>query len=165
MKPVIFVDIDDVMCDSWSWWVTLYNKEHGTSYVKDDFTEWKADFLEHPIEVYFHNYDKVEPIKGAFGHVGILQKKYRIVFATAGHGWEWMKFFMPNAEIIYIQDKSLLRGFALIDDKPLNLDGFIGLRYLYRQPWNTNRGLNDATWEDITKHLMEVDIETIRFAD
>jgi 5'(3')-deoxyribonucleotidase len=89
--------------------------------------------------------------------VDILSTKYRIVYATVGLGSAWLKLHsLPKPEIAVIGDKSLLRGFALIDDNPMNLDGFVGERFLLSQPWNCERGLNDSTWSKITKYLMSL---------
>lgn len=157
-KPVLFVDIDGVMADSISWWLYLYNRDNGTNHKKEDVTEWdtriciRADLLP-----YFSNYEGVVPIEGAFFNVDILSTKYRIVYATVGLGSAWLKLHsLPKPEIAVIGDKSLLRGFALIDDNPMNLDGFVGERFLLSQPWNRGRGLNDSTWPEITKYLMSL---------
>lgn len=157
IKPILFVDIDGVMADSISWWIDLYNKDNGTTHKREHVTCWdtriciKADLLP-----YFHNYDNVDPIPGAFKSIAWLMNKYRIVFATTGLGSNWLKRYISYAEIIVIKDKSLLRGFGLIDDNPENLDGFVGERFLLSQPWNTNRGLNDACWEEITQYLLKI---------
>jgi 5'(3')-deoxyribonucleotidase len=155
-KPVLFIDIDGVMGDPIPWWLELYNYHHHTNHYKFQVTDWDTRVcIGADLSPYFGNYDMVEPIKGALRSVGILWFKYRIVYATAGQGSDWLRKYISNPEIIRIQDKSLLRGFALIDDNPMNLDGFVGERFLLSQPWNANRGLNDTTWEEITKYLMK----------
>jgi len=156
IKPVLYVDIDGVMADSISWWLTLYNLDANTKFTKEDVTEWDtrkcigADLLP-----YFNNYDRVKPIIGSFRYVQMLANWYRIVFATAGRGSDWLRQYLTKPEIIGIQDKSLLRGFALIDDNPMNLDGFIGKQYLLSQPWNQGRGLNDTSWDEIVQDLIK----------
>ena len=155
IKPVLFVDIDGVMAESIVYWLTLFNAHHGTSHKKEDVTGWDTrECIKADLSPYFGRYEGVEPVEGAFFHVDVLQSKYRIVFATVGQGSTWLKTYRPKAEIAQIQDKSLLRGFALIDDRPSNLDTFIGMKFLLAQPWNTGRGLNAATWKEITQYLM-----------
>ena len=158
IKPVLFVDIDGVMADSITWWLELYNRDHGTTHKKEDVTGWDTrDCIKADLSPYFSNYEGVLPIDMAFYYVSVLSSKYRIVYATVGQGSRWLMLHsLPKPEIVQINDKSLLRGFALIDDRPLNLDGFIGERYLLSQPWNRGRNLNDATWEEITTHLMSI---------
>ena len=165
VKPVLFVDIDGVMADSHEWWIARYNTDNGTQWVKEDFTEWNT-MKQHGVDLssYFDDYSGVLPVQGAFTCVAKLSDCYRVVFATAGFGEEWLRSYVGDVEVIRVQDKSLLRGFALIDDRPANLDVFQGERFLLRQPWNTGRGLNDSTWPVITYHLMEVAHEVFGIA-
>ena len=157
IKPVLFVDIDGVMADALSWWLTLYNQDHGSNHKKSDVTSWDTRIcLKADLSPYFSNYDMVEPIPYALASVGILSANYRIVYATMGQGSNWLKKYITNPEIITCKDKSLLRGFALIDDNPSNLDGFIGERFLMSQPHNRGRGLNETTWPQITEYLMKL---------
>jgi 5'(3')-deoxyribonucleotidase len=155
------VDIDGVVADSVRRWVELHNQDHNTNYTIEDVTDYDFNQCAMPfkaMEQYYTRYDGVVPVKGSLESIDVLKTKYRIVFATSGYGADWLDFYILQPEIIQIKDKSLLRGYALIDDYPLNLDGFIGVRYLHRQPWNTNRGLNDVTWKEITEHLMEAKV-------
>lgn len=159
MKPVLFVDIDGVVADSVSWWIQLHNLEYGTQYTIEDVTDYFFNRCRVPfwtMEKYYRDYTGVNPIPGAFDALERLQRFYRIVYATSGFGSEWLKDRVPGAEIVTLKDKSLLRGFALIDDYPLNLDVFQGERFLLSQPWNRGRGLNETTWPIISHYLEEV---------
>lgn len=156
IKPVLFVDIDGVMAESISWWLTIYNTVNGTNYKKEDVTGYDTRLcINVDLSPYFSNYGGVLPVANAFESIYILEERYRIVFATVGYGAQWLRGYLPKTEVAQIQDKSLLRGFALIDDKPSNLDSFMGERFLLSQPWNQGRGLNDTTWPEITRYLME----------
>lgn len=157
-KPVVFVDNDGVMADSISWWLEIHNFIHRTDYKKWQVTEWDVQAcLGIDLRPYFTDYTKVQPIEHSMWAVSTLSEKYRIVFATAGYGERWLRMHFHDPEIVIIEDKSLLRGFALIDDRPLNLDGFQGqARFLLSQPWNQNRGLNDVDWPNIVQHLMSL---------
>lgn len=155
IKPTLFVDIDGVMADSISWWLTLFNIAHGTNHKIEDVTGWDTrDCINADLSPYFNNYTMVRPIENAFAAIDILSPLYRIVFATVGQGSDWLKQYMVDPEIIACKDKSLLRGYALIDDRPQNLDVFVGEKFLLSQPWNRNRGLNDTTWPDIVEYLL-----------
>jgi 5'(3')-deoxyribonucleotidase len=158
-KPVLFVDIDGVVADAIPWWLTLYNRDHGTSHKKSDVTEWDTRVcIKADLSRYFYNYDHVDPVDGAMAAIHILGMKYRIVYATMGNGSDWISryFYRPEVVICKNTDKSILHGIALIDDNQANLEVFSGERFLLSQPWNTGRGLNDFTWEQITKYLMNL---------
>lgn len=157
MKPILFVDIDGVMADSIPWWLFLYNNHHQTAHRKEDVTTWDTrECIQADLSPYFSNYDLVEPVEDSIKSLMILTTKYRIVFATVGFGGAWLSRFVHDPEIVTLRDKSLLRGFALIDDHPSNLDVFIGERFLMDQPWNRGRGLNESNWKDITRYLMSI---------
>ena len=160
-KQVLFVDIDGVMAESLAHWLVLYNQDHGTNFKKTDVTGYDTrECIGVDLSPYFlnyHTYDGVQPVEGAFESVSILRERYRIVFATIGNGRDWLtKRCSYRPEIAQLPDKSLLRGFGLIDDHPINLDGFVGERFLLSQPWNTGRGLNDTTWPLIVNYLMNL---------
>lgn len=169
MKPVIFVDIDGTVADSMFFWLECYNKDRGTRYAVSDikeyhlsktFEDWET------FEDYYHNYRGVLPVDGSMEAIMQLREKYRIVFVTAGFGEEWLfSWFQPRAEDFMIcRDRSLLRGYALVDDNPANLDVFIGQRFLISQPWNRGRGLGDTTWKEITEYLLNDDLLSHVFA-
>jgi len=157
IKPVVFVDIDGVMSDSVPYWLFLHNRDHNTDFKKSDVTEWDTRVcIGADLSPYFGDYTLINPVFGAIQSVRMLSTRYRIVYATAGQGSDWLCRYFSKPEIVKIDDKSLLRGFALIDDKPMNLDGFVGERFLLSQPWNSGRGLNETTWEEITRYLLSI---------
>lgn len=160
MKPVLFVDVDGTVADSMKFWLNCYNFDFGVQYSVDDIREYHLSKTFENWEVfedYYRNYRGVYPVDGSLQAIETLRSRYRIVFVTAGHGEEWVSsYFGPRREDFTInRDRSLLRGFALVDDNPENLDVFVGQRYLIRQPWNQDRGLNETTWEKIVEYLMQ----------
>lgn len=170
MKPVLFCDIDGTVANSMPHWVDLYNADHRTNHRFEDITEWGMEKVFSDIGAfndYFRDYRGVLPIYGAMGAIAELQIKFRVVFVTAGYGKDWLfAWFNPNPkDFMVCTDRSLLRGYALIDDAPHNLDVFVGQRFLMAQPWNSNRGLNETNWDAITQYLMEVDVEALRFTE
>jgi 5'(3')-deoxyribonucleotidase len=166
MRPVVFVDVDGTVADSFRFWTDCYNLDHKTTHKLSDITEYDiSKTFEDPDAFldYYRNYRGVQPIEGALEGVRRLRELYRVVFVTQGFGAEWVSswFQVEPKDYIYVHSRNLLRGFALIDDNPQNLDVFQGLRYLVRQPWNQNRGLNESTWEVIVNAL-ERNIEYAR---
>lgn len=159
MKPVVFVDVDGTVADSHAHWLELYNKDHSTHYTRADITEYDfRKILQFPMNVYYHDYEGVKFVAGAERGLSILSMFYRVVYVTAGYGREWLfsKIECRPEDFLQCPDRSLLRGFALIDDYPMNLDVFEGQRYLLEQPWNAGRGLNESDWYQITEHLIWV---------
>ena len=160
MKPILFVDVDGTVADSMRFWLGCYNFDHGTQYTVEDIKEYHLSKTFENWEVfenYYRNYRGVYPVEGAIEAMYVLQPHYRIVFVTAGYGEEWVGSYFGNKpeDFMTNKDRSLLRGYALVDDNPANLDVFIGQRYLISQPWNRGRGLNEATWSEIVEHLMK----------
>jgi 5'(3')-deoxyribonucleotidase len=157
MKKILFIDVDGTVANTPHWWLTLYNRKHRTKWTVDQITEWDwRNLLEHDISEFYGNYIGAKPVTDALESIWRLAGKYRIVFATAGWGREWLRSYYPafrDTDFIQVADKSLLSGWGLIDDNPANLDVFQGQRFLLRQPWNVNRGLNDSDWQTIADYL------------
>ena len=164
MKTV-FLDVDGCIADSISWWVQLYNRDHKTSYTINDVTEYNVNALGMPLSVYYHDYRMVKPVDGALEAIEELRKHYRVAFATAGFGKTWLQDHVKFSEedFIQIKDKSLLRGYALVDDYDRNLHGFVGRRLMVGQPWNRRSAVYvGLTWKEITEVLIHeaVDVTT-----
>src|SRR5687768_3112230 len=160
MKPVLFVDVDGTVADSMSHWVACYNADRGTRFTVDDIKEYHLSQTFEDWEVfedYYRNYRGVLPVEGSLAAIEELRENFRIVFVTAGYGEEWVTswFNVRREDFMTNCDRSLLRGFGLVDDNPANLDVFIGQRFLISQPWNRGRGLNETTWTAIVQHLTE----------
>lgn len=161
----IFIDVDGCVADSISWWLQLYNRDHHTEYGLKDITAYNVESLGIPLSVYYHDYRMVEPVKGALEAIDTLRNYYRVVFATAGYGKNWLTDHVAFSaeDFIEIKDKSLLRGYALIDDYDRNLHGFVGRRLMVKQPWNERSAVYvGLTWKEITEALIH---ETSTIAD
>lgn len=171
MKPVLFVDVDGTIADSMPHWVDLYNHAHATNHKPEDIKSWGGmnDVFEDmgAFDEYFKDYRGVLPVYGSLRAIEKLRTKFRVVFVTVGFGKQWLfNWFAPDKnDFMICADRSLLRGFALVDDAPHNLDVFVGQRFLMAQPWNINQNLNETNWDAITDYLMEVDVEALRFTE
>lgn len=154
-KPVLYVDVDSTIADTMPWWLSLYNVDNCTSWQKSQIKTWE---LPMNLEKYFTDYRGVDWVVGAKKAITNLSIYYRIVFATAGYGREWLTYRRTVGEndFIQIKDKSLLRGFALIDDYDKNLLGFEGRKYLLAQPWNfASEHYQSQRWEEIEEDLLK----------
>ena len=104
----------------------------------------------------------LQPHEGAIEGFKKLQEKGEVYIATTP--WnstacfkgkrQWIARYLkgfPQDRIIFIKDKSLLRGSLLIDDKPSNLHGFIGRTRLMDRPWNQEERwhLRVHSWKEL----------------
>jgi 5'(3')-deoxyribonucleotidase len=148
MKKTIFIDIDGTVADSIPWWLSLYNVEHFETWQKSDVTEYGK--IPSGLSQYYDDYRGVNSVDGANEAIERLSCYYRIVFVTVGQGEYWLKERYWDSEVIRIRDRSLLKGFAIIDDCDKNVESFDGLGFLVKQPWNPN----GKTWKEITEELL-----------
>ena len=164
---VIILDIDDVVIDLVGIWLKLYNHDFKDNLTKEQITEWNiAKFVkpEATQAIYAYVQDgevfrTAKPIKGAIESIKeiISWQNCRIVYVTAGDPMDAKYNLLCNYEIIFSEkdfisarDKSLIRGFSILDDKYSNVANFKGKKYLFDQPWN--REFNVANriynWEE-----------------
>lgn len=150
----IAIDVDGVVLDIITPWLSVYNQEYNDILTRDDITDWDIHKLVKPRcggEIYkYLDLEKtyfqanVDPdaklIINAFRDLG-----HRIVFVTSttpkSMGVKYRKLLSEGLidkreNYIECADKSLIRASVLLDDYPKNLENFQGARYLYSQPWN-----------------------------
>jgi 5'-nucleotidase len=156
-QQIIFVDVDGVAADSITYWINLYNADYKQQLKKTDITQYDIKPFIIPycnFAQYFTHYEEVKTEKNAKWAIEKLWREYRVVFATAGKieslNWLQVNFGIKEIDYVFCKDKSLLRGDILVDDKPENLWGFQGKRFLFRQPWNEG----EWTWETIVEDLL-----------
>jgi 5'(3')-deoxyribonucleotidase len=181
-KETVFCDVDDVVAGLCTEWIRLYNAEYDDTLRREDVTDWNIAKFVKPecgadIFKYLHRkdlYDGVLPIDGAWEGVFALREMgYRVVFATAcnismaglklqwldDHGFLSMDMRGISKDYIEINDKHLLRGGTLIDDYPVNLDGFEGRRLLFSAPHNQSLSDDEfvftraADWTEVVKRM------------
>jgi 5'-nucleotidase len=155
-EQVAIVDVDDV-CALLSdiWILDRYNKDYNDNLTLEKITEWSTDKFVKPecgIKIYDYLlipelYDEVKPREGSIEGVKELRKMgYRVVFATStpepvrGRKLRWLTdwgYEPTRNNYIEIEDKSLLRGDIMFDDRYDNVAGFCGVACLLTRPWNT----------------------------
>lgn len=151
MKPVIYIDIDGVVADSVRWWLNLASVEKWKTFLYEEHTSYRTqDCLGIDLAPYYMDYRGVCPVYGSMLALVRLQSYYDVRFVTVGFGEPWLRAQGLSGEVIHIKDRSLLRGYALIDDYDKNLENFIGKKYLVKQPWNPN----GQTWKEIEEDLL-----------
>jgi 5'-nucleotidase len=170
-RPRILFDCDDVITDFLGTLLKEYNKRKGTNLHKTEFRSWNlldAPDVDQDIINIFHEpgfFEKVPPK----GHsVDVIQQliestRYDVYVVTACSSVEelaekryWFQHMIPSFNtnrIIMCNEKSLVRGDLIVDDKVANLDQCAPYMkcILYSMP--TNKG--DKTYRRI-RSLQEV---------
>lgn len=142
-RPIVLLDMDDVITNCLRSAVKNYNEENGTNFNYKDCKTWNLeDFLGVDTETVLNLFrdpgffEKLQPKRGSVGAINELIKstKYDIYIITAtsdDDGSElvekikWFKKYIPKfntKRIISCKDKYIIRGDVLVDDKVANLD-------------------------------------------
>ena len=142
-RPIVLLDMDDVITNCLRSAVKNYNEENGTNFNYKDCDTWNlADFLgtdrETVLKLFREEgfFENLTPKPGSVGAINKLIKStlYDIYIITAtsdDDGSElvekirWFKNYIPNFDtkrIISCKDKYIIRGDVLVDDKVENLD-------------------------------------------
>jgi 5'(3')-deoxyribonucleotidase len=162
----IYLDMDGVIVDLMSGWMPYLNTITAKNLKVEDVnmwgveTVWGVPFSKASKPLHRPQFwQDLLPYPGAVEFVRELHDKgHQVYMATQPFPsencmWgkkEWIENhlpFLPPNRLIIIEDKYLLRGDMLVDDKPENLFRFEGLRVLFSQPWNQKLKSNMlASW-------------------
>ena len=171
----LFVDMDEVLADTYQAHIDLYNSEFGESLTREECfgkEVWQCVPKERQqsIRQHAHTY-------GFFKDLGIvdqsqevlekLSQKYEVYIASAAMQFpnsleeksDWLDDhfpFIPWQRRVLCGDKHILKGDILIDDRSYNLKNFNGRSILFTSPHNMNtNGFERAnTWLEIADKLL-----------
>lgn len=175
---IILVDVDDVTLDLNTEWLRCYNKDYDDNLTRSKIKTWALDkYVKkecgRKIYDYLKNkdlYSNIKPVAGAVEGVQKLRDlKHRVIFVTAYFNEQKVKCLHDNGllreypyndgrwntatDVIMANDKSLIKGDYLIDDRTENLDKF-GSGFVFNQPWNqTCEFPRFYNWEDIVNYF------------
>jgi 5'-nucleotidase len=151
---IIAFDMDGVLCDHLTPWLHWLNTTFDDNLRYEDLKGYRvidqAKAGERATEFLYLPgvYDHIEPMPGMLEVLKFVQDSgHRPIIATkASHNpnmidgkAKWFKRnapFISHNDIIFIQDKSLVRASALIDDDPRNLEAFPEEKILFIHPYN-----------------------------
>ncbi|MEO1485016.1 MAG: 5'(3')-deoxyribonucleotidase [Bacteroidota bacterium] len=171
----IFVDMDEVIANTYQAHIDLYNQEHnGNLSASDCFGKevWQCVPLEHQDGVKKHAYrlgffKDLEVIPGSQKVLEELSAKHQVYIASAAMQFpnslkeksDWLDEHFPFIlwqNRILCGHKHILKGDVLIDDRPYNLKNFDGRPILFSSPHNLEQDdLERAdSWEDIATKLL-----------
>ncbi|MEK3955919.1 5' nucleotidase, NT5C type [Psychrobacillus sp. FSL K6-1464] len=147
-KPIILLDMDDVMANFSAEWIRLYNEEYSDSLTQNDLTEWDASLFTKPecgmkIYDYLRNPGLFRNLIVADGCKDVLKDLTElgaevIIVTDSPQGcsfgqsdWRgsnptddkraWLQEhfpFIPKENFVVTSKKWLVQGDILIDDKP-----------------------------------------------
>lgn len=152
---IILFDIDDVVADLMTPWLSWYNWQYVDNLKKKDIKDWDISQYTVPacgekIYDFVHDprvYSLVKPIKGAKKTIKELRTNgHKVMFVTAvnqynsGAKIKWLNvhgFKVKDEDYIESKDKSGVYGDLFFDDGWHNISNTIAKEaYLYNQPWN-----------------------------
>jgi len=168
----IGIDLDTTLNNLEQVWIGRYNKDYNDN-IPENWAKWDLHELVKPEcgeKIYkylhepkfFYNLDIKENAKNVFN---FLSKYYELYIVTAYTAdtckdkTEWVKKQKLNIDpknIIFINNKGLLKLDYLIDDGPHNFNNFGGIGLVFDM--NYNRNVEDSpnrvrvkNWDDIKK--------------
>ncbi len=172
---VLFVDMDEVIADTYYAHVDRYNQEYEACLTINDCLGsevWQKVPAEHQGSVRRHAcsdgfFRALIPIRDSQRVLKELAGKYDVYIASAAMQFpnslleksEWLDEFFPFIpweNRILCGHKHILRGDILIDDRSYNLELFQGRRILFTSPHNIHTaGYERAdSWTDIAGMLL-----------
>ncbi|MEM9144055.1 MAG: 5'(3')-deoxyribonucleotidase [Bacteroidota bacterium] len=171
----LFVDMDEVLADTYGAHVTIYNAEYGKQLTLEQCAgkeAWHTVPEEHQESIRNHArrigfFRNLEPIPDSIAVLRELHSKYEVYIASAAMQFpdslkeksDWLDEHFPFIgwqNRILCGDKHILRGDVLIDDRSYNLLHFQGRALLFSSPHNlyTNGFERVDNWAQVAQKLL-----------
>lgn len=158
-RMVVAVDVDEVCADLLGEWLRRYNARYSDNLTSADIAGWdfsqqlKPDARGGPFYDILREpdmYNHIQPLPGALAAISSIKDAgHRVVYVsscvegTADAKQDWLRrhgFLDSSHDFIAASDKSLIRADCLLDDRPLNVDRFLGEAFLIAHPHNRHYG-------------------------
>lgn len=172
---ILYLDMDEVLADTYGAHIEIYNEEFGESLTKEDCMGrevWQCvpearqqSVKDHARQDGF--FRPLKPIEDSIRVVRELQKKHEIYIASAAMQFpnslreksDWLDEyfpFIPWQNRILLGHKHILDGDVLIDDRSYNLKNFKGRGMLFTSPHNVHENYYERvnTWPEIAGLLL-----------
>ncbi len=171
----IFVDMDEVIADTYQAHIDLYNNKYNATLKKEDCLGHEVwQMVPEPHQGYVRNHANergffidLKVMKDSQEVMRELHEKHDLYIASAAMQFktsleekaDWLDKhfpFIPWQNRILCGHKHVLRGDVLIDDRSYNLAAFEGRGIQFTSPHNVNtNGFDRAdTWQDIADLLL-----------
>ncbi|MDB2606464.1 5'(3')-deoxyribonucleotidase [Zobellia sp.] len=172
---VIFVDMDEVIADTYGAHIEVYNNEFNENLTLDLFhgsEAWHKVPVDRQQSVRDHAKNRgffrnLKPITNSQNILKKLSEKHEVYIASAAMQFpnsleeksEWLDehfSFIPWQNRILCGNKHILRGDVLIDDRSYNLETFEGRPLLFTSPHNVNTtGIERVNnWLEVAEKLL-----------
>ena len=172
---VLFIDMDEVIADTYGAHVQIYNLDFQESLTIDACMGnevWRTVPEERQKSVRNHARNKgffrdLKPITDSQFVLKKLNEKYELYIASAAMQFpnsleeksDWLDEyfpFIPWQKRILCGDKHILKGDILIDDRSYNLENFQGRSLLFTSPHNIHtKGYERVnTWQEVADKLL-----------
>lgn len=150
-KLKIALDVEGVLANIHSAWITIYNKQ----FVKEDIKKWFFEdlpgenlksFLKESNRIWTNHWEAIPPLEPEFSHLTQELNKFGKVDIVTGRNLEEpVKNWLKHNKIIYTDyyyenNKTQLNYDIFIDDNPLMIETLKPDQfwYIYDQPFNRN---------------------------
>jgi len=172
---VIFVDMDDVLADTYGKHIEMYNEEFNQSLSLEHFESgevWQNVPEEHQDSIWRHVHTdgffrNLDPIRDSIEVLERLTRNHEVYIATAATQFpnslreksDWLDEHFPFITWEYrimCGHKYILKGDLLIDDRTLNLDKFDGDTLLFTSPHNVHANGHErvGSWQEIAERYL-----------
>ncbi|MFX0556347.1 5' nucleotidase, NT5C type [Maribacter sp. CXY002] len=172
---VIYVDMDEVIADTYGAHIEIYNQEFNANLTKQDCLGnevWKMVPEGHQESVRKHAtrrgfFRNLKPIEHSIEVLSKINEAHELYIASAAMQFpnsleeksDWLDEFFPFISWqnrILCGHKHILKGDVLIDDRSYNLEHFNGRSLQFTSPHNVNtNGFERVdTWLDVAKKLL-----------
>lgn len=171
----IFVDMDEVIADTYGAHIELYNEKYKAQLTKEECMGGDVwEFVPKEYQQYIHEqnrqrgfFSKLKVIEDSQKVLEALNKEHEVYIASAAMQFPqsleeksiWLDEHFPFItweHRILLGHKFVLKGDVLIDDRSFNLDTFDGRALQFSSPHNinTNGFERVENWKEIGEKLL-----------
>lgn len=178
-NPIIGVDLDDVLWDLMSTWISRYNDMVDDNLTVEDIKSWNvAQYIKRGTEGILNYipqqndfWEDVEPIPDSKECLQQLIKDGYLIYVVTASSHTNLKEkmsrfyslfpFIEEERVVIIHRKQMMDLDMLIDDKPGNLEDANYLKVLFDRPHNRSIDENKIsavrlkTWSEIYKYIKQ----------
>lgn len=178
-NPIIGVDLDDVLWDLMSTWISRYNDMVDDNLTVEDIKSWDvAQYIKRGTEGILNYipqqndfWEDVEPIPDSKEYLQQLIKDGYLIYVVTASSHTNLKEkmsrfyslfpFIEEEHVVIIHRKQMMDLDMLIDDKPENLEDANYLKVLFDRPHNRSIDENKIsavrlkTWSEIYKYIKQ----------